>query len=181
MIEQLIRERRTVRDFLPTELTPETVLELLDVAVWAPTHGNREPWRFLMFEGEGRRKLIDALVGTFSEEDQAKYRQGYENYLMGTPINLVVTIPRSDNPVIWEEDLCAAACMVQNLQLVAWEREIGMVWKSGEVFNEDSFKAALSIGHEEHVMGLLILGRFHKKPKAQSRTKAELKTVIISS
>lgn len=38
---ELIKNRRTIRDFKSDPVPTELIVELLNVAVWAPNHGNK--------------------------------------------------------------------------------------------------------------------------------------------
>ncbi len=46
MIEELIRTRRTHKAYGPDPVPRETLLELFELARWAPNHHVTNPWRF---------------------------------------------------------------------------------------------------------------------------------------
>ncbi|MGO4887353.1 nitroreductase family protein [Anaerobacillus sp. MEB173] len=51
----------------------DLILELLNDAIWAPNHGLREPWRFVVFQGEGKKKFADAVIHeSFSREQRER-------------------------------------------------------------------------------------------------------------
>lgn len=55
-IAKTIRERRSIKaGYIDKEVTQETVLNLLEDAVWAPNHGLREPWRFIFVPADRRK------------------------------------------------------------------------------------------------------------------------------
>ena len=63
----------------------ELLLELLEDANWAPTHGLTQPWRFHVFTGGGRDRLADMLQYLF-EPLRPKTRSGRrsgQSYAMG--------------------------------------------------------------------------------------------------
>lgn len=47
MLEFLL-SRRSIRKYRDEEVSEELLLELLDVARWAPSGGNRQPWEFIL-------------------------------------------------------------------------------------------------------------------------------------
>src|SRR4029453_17086712 len=55
-----IRTRRSVKTYDPTPIPQEWIEELLDPARWAPNHPLTPPWRFNVFTGDGREKLVPA-------------------------------------------------------------------------------------------------------------------------
>src|SRR5438309_10870214 len=68
---QAIRTRRAVKEYLDTPIPKEWIEELLDAAHWAPNHHLTHPWRFHVFTGEGRERLVSAR--------EAATRFGFEN------------------------------------------------------------------------------------------------------
>src|SRR6266542_1853594 len=57
---QAIRTRRAVKEYLDKPIPKEWIEELLDAAHWAPNHKLTHPWRFHVFSGEGRERLVGA-------------------------------------------------------------------------------------------------------------------------
>src|SRR3989337_608439 len=55
-----IKTRRSVKEYLPTEIPREWIEELLDAAHLGPNHKLTHPWRFHVFSGEGRERLVGA-------------------------------------------------------------------------------------------------------------------------
>lgn len=53
-----IQKRRSIRDFAPEEVPPEMIDQLLEAAVWAPTAGNVQPWRFVVVRDLHTRKEL---------------------------------------------------------------------------------------------------------------------------
>lgn len=53
---QIFKNRRSVRDFKPTQVPHEHILKILDIARTAPTSGNQQPWKFLVVQD--RDKLV---------------------------------------------------------------------------------------------------------------------------
>ena len=45
---ELSKKRKSVRSYLPDDVSMEKLTRLLDAARNAPSAGNRQPWQFLM-------------------------------------------------------------------------------------------------------------------------------------
>src|ERR1700733_6308805 len=58
-LQEIIKNRRSVSwAKMNGKIIPdETVTQLLALADWAPTHGRTEPWRFLVYSGEGLKQF----------------------------------------------------------------------------------------------------------------------------
>lgn len=180
-VSQLIKERRTVRVFKEDAVSVETLTELLDVAVWAPNHNLREPWRFIVYEGEGRKIFADAVLSTFSPEELAKYGEHRMKEYMHTPLHLLVVLKEDPRQKQWDEDFSAVCCLIQNLQLAAWEQGIGMVWKSNPYMYNPKFRDESGVGVQpgEKIVAVLHIGYPRVIPHAAPRTPArELLTIV---
>lgn len=175
----LILDRRTVWDFKPDPIPQETILELLNVAVWAPTHGLREPWRFILIQGEGRQSFAEAVIKTYSKEDKAKYEQQMTEYYTNVPYHLIVVMKEDPRQKQWEEDFSATSCLIHNLQLAAWEKGIGLVWKTNPYSYAPSFREKFGVQPGEKIIGVLHIGYPAKVYKPRRRTKAEEKLTVI--
>jgi len=61
-LDQTIRERRSVRGFLPSPVPREVLEEVLGLAQQAPSNCNVQPWRVYIASGDSLEKLRTALV-----------------------------------------------------------------------------------------------------------------------
>ena len=57
IVDEVIRGRRSVRGFLPTPVSRETILEILDVAARAPSGTNTQPWQVSVITGDSKEAL----------------------------------------------------------------------------------------------------------------------------
>lgn len=60
-LRQAIRNRKSVRGFLPKPVPKKTIEALLTAAGRAPSWGNTQPWEVLVVSGETVKKLGDAF------------------------------------------------------------------------------------------------------------------------
>jgi nitroreductase len=59
-LDQMIRERHSIRKFLPRAVPREIVAEALALAQHAPSNSNIQPWRLVFAVGPARDRLKDA-------------------------------------------------------------------------------------------------------------------------
>lgn len=174
-ISKTIRERRTVNQFLPTPLPQDLIMELLDAAVWAPFHSVKEPWRFILFTGEGRKRFSDAVLSTYTREQMEQYGEKVARvYSEEVPVHLVVCMEDEPRPKQWEEAFSAVSTLIQNLQLLAWEKGVGVVWKTNDYNWDPRFREQAGVKPGQKVVGTLHMGYFEpdKARKARPRTPA---------
>ena len=61
-LDETIRQRRSVRGFLPRPIPRELLLEALELAQHAPSNCNVQPWRVYLASGEVAKGLREKLV-----------------------------------------------------------------------------------------------------------------------
>ncbi|MFA4132159.1 MULTISPECIES: nitroreductase [unclassified Brevibacillus] len=173
-IAQAIRDRRTIKKFKADPIPLELIRELLDVAVWAPNHGLREPWRFVLYMEEGKRVVVDAIL-------QNAMKKRDPELLLRVPAYLLVIVNEDSRQREREEDYAAACTLIQNFQLAAWERGLGVVWKTEPFTYQVGFLQAVGVRAEEKLVGMLQLGFPEVIPEARARTAANDKLTVIHS
>ena len=63
-VTEAVRQRRSIRAFLPTPV-PEAVLrEVLDAARWAPSGSNIQAWKIVAVAGEERDAVVRMALGS---------------------------------------------------------------------------------------------------------------------
>ncbi len=161
------RTRRTIKPAqmdAGRDIPHDLLVEILEDAHWAPTHGLTQPWRLHVFTGEGRVRLADALQSLYAAttpaaeiqpEKMAKLREGP----LQAPICIAVAgLTDSGGKISRLDELCATACAVQNLLLSAHQRGIGSFWSTPPVTCHEAFARWLGLDQRHTPMGLVYLG-----------------------
>ncbi|MEM2996407.1 MAG: nitroreductase family protein, partial [Candidatus Bathyarchaeia archaeon] len=47
-VMEIIRKRRSIRKYKPSEIPKEHLMEILEAGRLAPSAGNRQPWKFIV-------------------------------------------------------------------------------------------------------------------------------------
>src|SRR4051812_16483942 len=156
-VEQAVRSRRTHKAYGSEPVDRATLDELFELARWAPNHNLTNPWRFRVLGPEALARLKEAA----GPEAAAK--------LDRAPTLVAASVLRSGDPVQDEEDLCAAAAAAYIVLLSAHGRGLAGYWRTPEVLRSPEGRAALGIGEDEHVLGLLHLGPPRQEREAPER------------
>lgn len=59
---ELAKTRRSVRKIKPDPLPDEYVEKIIEVARWAPSGGNSQPWQFIVVKKDELRKKIFEII-----------------------------------------------------------------------------------------------------------------------
>jgi len=71
-VQNAVRDRRSVRGFKPDAVPVETLREILDVARYAPSGGNIQPWHVHVLTGAARQQLSATLIKKYQSEPQGE-------------------------------------------------------------------------------------------------------------
>ncbi|WP_179289924.1 nitroreductase family protein [Shouchella clausii] len=182
-IDELIKGRRSIKKFKPDPVSIEEIVEILEVAKWAPNHKLTEPWRFLLYAEEGKKQFVDAYLKTQAGSDGKipEKAQKKAAYFREIPLHLVVVMPEDPRQKTWDEDYGAVCAMIQNIQLAAWARGIGMIWRTNDWIYNPVFREAIGVQPGEKIVATLMIGYGDFIPEAKERTPIADKINIIRS
>lgn len=162
----LIRERRSIyTNMFSGDVVPlEIIEEMLENARWAPTHRLTEPWRFVVFSGDGLKRLGDFQAEKYAEKYTGEnFDAGKQEKLRNKPQEcshvIAIGMHRDEKESVPEiEEVCAVACAVQNMWLTASAHRIGCYWSTGGVTFYDDVNEFFGWGPDDKLMGFLYLG-----------------------
>lgn len=78
-VDAVMRGRRSVRAFLPTPVSQETVADILSVAACAPSGTNIQPWQVIAVAGKTKQRLCERVLHAFHHE-QGQHQAEYDIY-----------------------------------------------------------------------------------------------------
>ena len=167
-LEEAIRTRRTHKAYAPVALDRDTLDELFDLARWAPNHKLTNPWRFRVVGPQALERLKQATGDPIAA---AKLNRA--------PTLVAVSATQSGDPVVDEEDVLAAATAAYIVLLAAHGRGLAGYWRTPGVLRTAAGRAALGVGDDERVLGLLHLGHPRQAPRVPDRAPvAEVATYL---
>lgn len=177
IIKEVIAARRTIKpDHYTGEIIDDHLIEsILETANWAPTHGYTEPWRFVVYTGDGLATLGDFLASLDQPDPKAEsFNQlrfdRLRERLMKCSHVLGIGMKRGNNPKIPQiEEICSVAMAVQNMWLTAHAMGIGAYWSTGELAFRDETRNFLGLAEGDLSLGFFYMGIPAKEPLAGRR------------
>ncbi len=135
---------------------------LLAIAARVPDHGKLAPWRFIVFEGEGRRRAGEIFAGIVAADqpDAPDKRLDLErNRLSYAPVVVGVVSRAAPHAKIpeWEQILSAGAAAM-NLVVAANATGFGTSWITEWYAYDTRSKAALGLQETENFAGFVHIG-----------------------
>ena len=174
---EVLKGRSSTRRFQNRELTQDTIQELIDIAIWAPTASNAQPWGFVVIQDQKEMKVMSDQAKTLLLEHMKvnprmeMYRPSLENPNFNIFYNapsLILIYGKKEHPYTPQD--CSMAA--QNLMLAAWEKGIGSCWIgfAQGLCDSSDFKKQHQIPEEYILVAPLILGyREQESPKPVPR------------
>jgi nitroreductase len=162
--DDLIRTRRTHKAFGPDPVPDAVLLELFELARWAPNHHLTDPWRFRLLGAGSRARLKqvaeDAKPGSGSKLDRA-------------PTLIAVSAKQSGDAAQDHEDVLATAVASYIVLLGAHARGLAGYWRTVPVMESDAGRGALGLPADELPIGLLHLGDPRQEQRVPDRAPVE--------
>jgi nitroreductase len=186
-INHLMRNRRSVfpDQFEAGKSIPdEIVREILENARWAPNHGHTEPWRFVVFSGEGLQTLANFQSQLYKESAGEKFKEASYKKLQRNPLlaSHVIALcmkrdPNKKHPEI--EEIAAVACAVENIYLSVAAYGLGGYWTTGGVTYNEKAKSFFGLAEDDKLLGFFYLGHIAVPSPAGKRKPLEEKVVWV--
>jgi nitroreductase len=155
-----VRTRRTHKAFGSQPVDRATLLELFELARWAPNHRLTNPWRFRVLGERSRSQLARvaelAVPGSARKLDRA-------------PTLVVASVRPQGDPDEQREDLLAAAVAAYLVLLGAHARGLAGYWRTLPLLHTADGRAAVALPPDEQSIGLLHLGHPQQPQRVPER------------
>ncbi|MDB5598788.1 MAG: hypothetical protein JWN71_832 [Xanthobacteraceae bacterium] len=171
----LLKTRRSVK---PMELTAPgpsagEIDTLLTVASRVPDHGKLTPWRFIVIEGDARRRIGDKIAAAFQADrpdatpDQIEFER---NRLARAPLVIAVVSRAAPHVKIPEwEQLMSAGAATMNLVTAAHALGFAANWITEWYAYDRRTLDALGLAAHEKLAGFVHIGTAARPPEDRDR------------
>ena len=128
---ETIQSRRSIRSYLPEQISGDELNAVLEAALWAPSGHNTQPWHFLVIQDKKKIDDMSSKSINLMKKSPVDWiqklasREGYHLF-HNAPTVIVVSGRKSSDPLLFPLADCAAA--IQNLLLAAESLNIGTCW-----------------------------------------------------
>ena len=128
------RRKSTFPQFFTDRPVEHRALEaLLEIANLAPSHRKTEPWRFRVYTGGGKDRLLAEMLDVYGRDKpdvgQIEGKFGKKIAQSGAVIQIFLHRDSAESVPEWEE-IAAVGAAVENMWLALDERGLGGYWSS---------------------------------------------------
>ena len=182
-INHLIRNRRSVfpKQYEAGKKIDDAIVKgILENATWAPNHGHTEPWKFVVFTGEGLQKLATFQAELYKKEAGENFKEATYQNLSTNPLKashvIAICMKRDPNKKFPEvEEIAAVSCAVQNMYLTTTAYGLGGYWTTGGVTYKHSAKEFFGLEEDDRLLGFFYLAHIAVPSPAGKRKPVEEK------
>jgi nitroreductase len=166
-ILELIKFRRSIRNFTLEDISDKEVKMILEAGRWAPSAGNLQPWKFIVIRSlETKKKLACAALS--------------QSFIERAPVVIVVCADENKSGRVYGrrginlyciQDTAAA---IQNILLAVCALGLGACWVGA--FNEDMLRTFLNLPKGLKPVAIIPIG--HPIRNQLSKYKNSLEEII---
>lgn len=204
LVDEAIRQRRTITQFLDEPVSASDLREMLALASLAPSIGNRQMWRYVVIVDPNLRRmladLVERRINEMEEWPEAEHEQrrlfawrrssmtfrqapavivvinqGYR-----CPLEQLLVEHGEKQPDIERmfayPDMQSIGGMIGFLTLAAVDRGYGTCWLTGPLLAQRDLQASLELQLNESVAAIVGLGKTEEHPLP--KTKKPIDTLI---
>ncbi len=165
-ISALIKDRRTIypEQFSNRAVHKELIEALLNNAIWAPTHGLTQPWRFVVISEDAKITLGENLAKSYLEaipkenQSDAKLSKLLNRPKKASAVIAIILHREKDTKISEKDDFAAVACAVQNMHLTATAYGLGAFWSTPKIMNHPNIRTFLELTEEQECVGFFYIG-----------------------
>ncbi|MBL4802611.1 MAG: nitroreductase [Emcibacter sp.] len=180
-IIEAIKSRNSNAFMSEQDVDPGLIRQILDAAVCTPVHYCTNPWRFLVIQGEGRKKLGDVMAAHFAkgmdEPDSAEnlvLLEKMRKKAFRAPVIIVVAAAKSDiKKAKMVEDVASVSAACQNILLASAELGLSAIWRTGGMTYVEDTAASLGFEEDSLLAGFIYLGYPLKEMPPKPRPTSE--------
>ena len=191
---EAIYSRRSIRKYTDEPVSRSTIEEIIDAGRVAPSASNRQTWKYLVYRGEAKERLLRAMKKGIETETMhprlplsTSDIPGAKNTLRimeNAPVVIMVLNTNGTSPFVQVDidsrfkemnDLLSIGASIENMLLKAEELNIGTLWIGNTCFAYQELVE--HIGSSAELVGAIALG--HKAEFPPMRPRKKLEDIVV--
>jgi len=165
-LDKTIKGRRSIRRYRDADIPDSVIEELLDLARYAPSSMNGQPWYFIIVRNERTKKQLVQIKNKHCPAEKRMYKA---DFLQNAPVVVVVCVDRERSFNRGVENAVLAAA---NIMLGAYRRGLGSVYMSAYRGDDPSIseeiRQILGIPQDVDPITIIPLGYPDETPKPKT-------------
>jgi len=184
-----IESRRSIRRFKPTKVPRSIIRAALDLARWAPSAHNAQPWRMIVIDDDdvkkrlatemGKSWLSDMLKdGIPWDEAEAVVKLKSWDRITKSPIVVIACLTMDEmhkypdarrQRAEYVVAVQSVAAYIQTMLLIVHHYELGACWICAPLFCKDQVREVLGLPRKFEPQAMIIIGYADEEPLSPNR------------
>ena len=161
---ELIKSRRSIRNFVYKKIDNDTIKELIDCGRWAPSGQNNQPWKVCIVAHPTVKRMI-------AEQTE------YGGIIESAYVNFVIFLDL-DRCYDRVKDIQAIGAFIQNILLAAHAKGLGAVWIGEILKNKEKINEIFKFPTDKYeLMCVITLGIIDKPLEEKSEKERQRRPV----
>jgi nitroreductase len=165
---ELIKSRRSIRNFIFQKVDNKTIKEIIECGRWAPSGNNTQPWKVCIVTHPTVKRMLAEL-------------SKYGGILESAYVNLVIFLDK-ERGYDRVKDLEAIGAFVQNILLAVHAKGLGAVWIGEILKNKEKVDEIFKFPTEKYelmcVIALGVIDEPLESKKVKERERREIDEFI---
>lgn len=186
-----IKNRRSIRKFKGDAVPRACIEEMVKAATLAPSAKNRQPWKFIVYQGTAKDTLVNVMKQGVEREKVDHERmpswtggladaENTVRVMQEAPVLIAVFNTNGKTPFsgIANEDRIVEICdslsigaAIENMILSAMEQGLGTLWIANTCFAYDELMDYIDT--EDQLTGIVAVGYANEQPDQRPRKRME--------
>lgn len=186
-----IKNRRSIRKFKGDAVPRACIEEMVKAATLAPSAKNRQPWKFIVYQGTAKDTLVNVMKQGVEREkvdhermpswtDGLADAENTVRVMQEAPVLIAVLNTNGKAPFsgIANEDRIVEICdslsigaAIENMILSAMEQGLGTLWIANTCFAYDELMDYIDT--EDQLTGIVAVGYANEQPDQRPRKRME--------
>ncbi len=175
-----IAARRSIRKFKDTPIPDEALRAILTAAIQSPSGKNRQPWRFVVVQGDKRAEMVrvmrEAMAKLKARGEDTGSGEWSAHVMEQAPVTIFIFNPEGMHPWLARSidqmftdlvNIQSIGAAIQNMLLAAQDLGIGSLWICDVLYAYEEFCHWL--GEECEMIAAVSLGYPDESPAARPR------------
>lgn len=155
-LDETIKGRRSIRKYQDKDIPDFVIKDLLDLAIYAPSSMNGQPWFFIVVRDDRTKEKIARIKTKYCPIEKQEYEA---DFLQNAPVIIVVCVDKTKS---YDREVENGVLATANILLGAYSKGLGAVYMSayrtGEKRIEREIRQALGIPKNIKPVTIIPLG-----------------------
>ena len=129
-LDNTIKGRRSIRRYQGKGISDSVIEELLDVARYAPSSMNGQPWYFIVVKNDETKERLAEIKNKYCPVEKRKYKA---DFLRNAPVVIVVCVDRQTS---CDREVESGVLATANILLGAHSKGLGSAYMSAYTTDE---------------------------------------------